>query len=86
MDTHIFRSLGKDYIGIAFRAAREADPYAKLYINEYNLEKYIFGKHKGMLKYVGKWLDGGTPINGIGSQTHIKDIGKMIHSSSSTIC
>lgn len=33
-----YDTLGKSYISIALKAAHEADPNAKLYINEYNLE------------------------------------------------
>jgi endo-1,4-beta-xylanase len=85
-DTHFFRVQGEDYISIAFHAAHKADPSAKLYINDYNLENNIFGQHKGVLKYVRKWLAEGIPINGIGSQVHIKETGKVRHSRSSTSC
>lgn len=59
-----------DFIEIAFRAARKADPDARLIINDYSLES-SYNKAKTMYDMVKKMLQEGVPIDGIGLQMHI---------------
>lgn len=64
--------MGKEYALKAFRFAREADPTAKLFINDYNLESNP-NKLAALIDYA-KWIDeqNGSPIvDGIGTQMHL---------------
>ncbi|KAF8126890.1 glycoside hydrolase family 10 protein [Boletus edulis] len=64
-----YQTLDSSYISIALRAAHAADPKAKLYINDYNLES-TGPKIDAMVHLVKNLLAAGVPIHGIGFQGH----------------
>lgn len=64
-----YRVLGEDYIKLAFRLAAEADPEAKLYYNDYNIEK-PGAKVDGVRRLVTMLQDEGIKIDGVGMQAH----------------
>ena len=53
--------LGQDFVAIAFQAAREADPNAKLYINDYNLDS-VNAKVQGLVSLVNSVNSGELPL------------------------
>ncbi|KAL5117228.1 NAD(P)H-dependent D-xylose reductase (XR) [Pleosporales sp. CAS-2024a] len=64
------RIIGEQYLPIAFRIAAAADPTAKLFYNDYNLE-YGSAKHKGALRIVQLVQSWGVKIDGVGLQGHL---------------
>ena len=64
------RLLGENFIDIAFKAAREADPNAKLYINDYSLDG-PGNKLTGMVNLINRLKSRGVPIDGVGTQAHL---------------
>ncbi|HEU5397630.1 MAG TPA: endo-1,4-beta-xylanase [Verrucomicrobiae bacterium] len=60
--------IGDDYIAKAFEFAREADPEAQLYYNDYGLEKA--DKRAGAVALIKKLQAAGIKIDGIGLQGH----------------
>jgi len=62
--------IGDDFIDHAFRFAREADPTAELYYNDYGLENER--KRANCVKLVKGMLERKVPIDGIGTQSHFQ--------------
>ena len=61
--------MGPDYVAIALKAARAADPDAKLYINDYNVET-DGPKMRALYDLVASLKRAGAPIDGVGLQSH----------------
>ncbi|GAA5066160.1 endo-1,4-beta-xylanase [Thermocatellispora tengchongensis] len=62
--------LGPGYIADAFRWARQADPHAKLYLNDYNLE-WDTDKIDAYLNLVKQLQAQRVPLDGMGFQGHL---------------
>lgn len=59
-----------DYIVEAFKAARQADPNALLYYNDFNTEENG-DKTTGLVNLISYLLQKGAPIDGVGFQMHV---------------
>ncbi|RNG30638.1 non-reducing end alpha-L-arabinofuranosidase family hydrolase [Streptomyces botrytidirepellens] len=62
--------LGDGFIEEAFRAARSADPAAKLCYNDYNIEDWSAAKTQGVYRMVRDFKARGVPIDCVGFQAH----------------
>jgi len=63
------QKLGDGYLAEAFRAARAADPDAKLYYNDYNTDG-LGAKSDAVYELVRSFKQQGVPIDGVGFQAH----------------
>jgi len=63
-------AMGSGYIADALRTAHAADPRAKLYLNDYNIEG-INPKSDAMYNLAKSLLAEGVPLAGIGIQAHL---------------
>lgn len=67
--------LGPDYVADSFRWAREADPKALLFYNDYNIDAFGDGGPLDKTQFVYDMVKDlkrkGVPIDGVGSQAHL---------------
>ncbi len=68
-DSVWLRTLGPSYIADAFRFAHQADPSAKLFYNDYNVEG-INAKSDAAYSMAQKLKSQGVPVQGLGMQAH----------------
>ncbi|GAA1859328.1 endo-1,4-beta-xylanase [Myceligenerans crystallogenes] len=61
---------GNDWIEAAFRAARAADPAAKLCYNDYNTDNWSHAKTQAVYNMVRDFKSRGVPIDCVGFQAH----------------
>ena len=69
-DTIWLRALGPGYIADAFRWAHQADPSAKLFLNDYNVE-WISPKSDAYYDLIRQLRRSGVPVHGFGMQGHL---------------
>ncbi|WP_245641976.1 endo-1,4-beta-xylanase [Nonomuraea candida] len=65
-----YNTLGQSFVADAFRAARAADPNARLCINDYNVEG-INAKSTAMYNLVSSLRQQGVPVDCVGFQGHL---------------
>ncbi|MGK6319193.1 endo-1,4-beta-xylanase [Sphingomonas sp. DT-204] len=69
------QAFGERYIDIAFHAAREADPDARLFLNDFGLEHdsaRCAARRGAILKLLERLLARGVPVDALGIQGHLK--------------
>ena len=64
-----FNAMGSGYIADALRTAHAADPNARLYLNDFNIEGEN-AKSNAMFSLAQSLLAQGVPLNGIGFESH----------------
>jgi endo-1,4-beta-xylanase len=68
-DSNLQRT-GDDWIEVAFRTARAADPTPKLCYNDFNIEDWTAAKTQGVFRMVQDFKSRGVPLDCVGFQGH----------------
>ncbi|WP_020140572.1 endo-1,4-beta-xylanase [Streptomyces sp. 351MFTsu5.1] len=71
-DSNLQRT-GNDWIEVAFRTARAADPAAKLCYNDYNTDNWTWAKTQAVYNMVKDFKQRGVPIDCVGFQSHFNN-------------
>ncbi len=71
------KAMGESLFDVGFQAARQADPQAKLFINEYGLEA-DGERWDNFLALVDRLLARHVPVDGVGFQAHVYEAGDEI--------
>ncbi|KXX82714.1 Endo-1,4-beta-xylanase D [Madurella mycetomatis] len=66
----MYRAMGIDYITLAFKVAAQTDPAAKLYYNDFNIERCCNAKINATIEMLRTVKAAGAPIHGVGMQGH----------------
>ena len=69
-NTMWYKTIGPEYISLAFKFAKEADPDVLLYYNDYSISQ-INTKSNAVYELAKELLKNNTPIDGIGFQLHL---------------
>ncbi|MEU6841971.1 endo-1,4-beta-xylanase [Streptomyces sp. NPDC046716] len=69
-DNIFYKTIGPSYIADALRWARAADPKAKLYLNDYNVEG-TGAKSDAYYALIQRLKADGVPVDGFGMQAHL---------------
>ncbi|MFN8073977.1 MAG: PHB depolymerase family esterase [Kineosporiaceae bacterium] len=64
------QATGDDWIEVAFKTARAADPDVKLCYNDYNIDNWSWGKTQNVYAMVKDFKARGVPIDCVGLQSH----------------
>jgi endo-1,4-beta-xylanase len=64
------QGTGNDWIEVAFRTARAADPSVRLCYNDYNIENWNYAKTQGVYNMIKDFKARGVPVDCVGFQTH----------------
>ena len=72
-----YKAMGMEYIDLAYRSAREADPHAKLSYNDYGVEydnEEQAERRRDVLALLRRMQQNKVPIDAVGIQSHIKAV------------